>query len=79
MSYIFVQGNRKGSTLLYDTDQKHLYVKKVARGNNVVFICYQTILSADPTASEDQKMKCTSRVNKQMALLLKTFCLIPTT
>lgn len=63
MEYLWVNGFRNGSNLLYVSSQKMLYVLKVERNGSKQYICYQTILSASKkNADNNNQPCCTARV-----------------
>lgn len=63
MEYRWVKGFRKGSNLVYMTNQKMLYVSKIERNGAREYICHQTVLSAPKKkGGQGNHPSCTARI-----------------
>lgn len=62
LEYKIVNGKREGSELLYAIEEKILYLKKIKRGQNTIFRCYQRVLSKSKEANDKDGTICNGEV-----------------
>lgn len=68
MDYVLIQGFQSG-TLFYVPSEKHLYVRKSSRNDNVYLACYDTIISKN---EKNNNVSCSARCHVKQNICVRT-------